>query len=84
VEFPENFPEPICYEAARKLLRYRGMMFHGSYEFLHALSGDPAYLVAIDGLYVGSSQPVGERHWLRWLVAGAAIGIAVLILLLRS
>jgi hypothetical protein len=79
VEFPDDFPEPIRYEPAHKLLRYRGMMFHGSYEFLHALSSERAYLVAIDGLYIGSSESPRQRAWLHWLAACAAVGIGALV-----
>jgi hypothetical protein len=73
--FPDNFPEPITYDPARKLLVYRGFMCHGSYQFLHQLAGDPAYVAAIDQLYQESCSPPRAR--IRWGGVGAAFLLAL-------
>jgi hypothetical protein len=81
VELPDDFPEPLRYDPARKALLYRGVMYRGSFDFLHRLSDDRAYMIAIDTLYVASALPPCKRSWLRWLAAGAAIAITALVLL---
>jgi len=75
--FPEDFPEPIVYDADWKLLLYRGFMYHGSYLFLRELSTDPAYIAALDVLYQESSCP--RRSWRArlWLLA-ALIGLGAM------
>jgi hypothetical protein len=79
--FPPDFPEPITYDAARKLLSYRGFMCHRTYQALHELSGDAAYLAALDQLYQGSSYttgaPSGGRRLGRWLAVAAAAALAL-------
>ena len=68
--FPTAFPEPISYDPARKLLVYRGFMSYASFEFLHQLSNDPAFGVALDQLYAQSAPAVPfRRRRLWWLVA---------------
>ena len=74
LDFPDGFPEPIAYDAPRRLLVYRGLMTHDSYAYLRLLSIDPAYLAALDQLRATScrlcAQPAlphhSRRRWL-WL-----------------
>lgn len=73
---PDNFPEPLTYDPARKLLRYRGLMFSGSYSYLRKLSGDPAYLTALDQLFIGTSCPASKVG--RWTLLAAGIVAAAL------
>jgi len=77
LNFPDDFPEPIHFDAARKRLIYRGFMASASYRFLHALSADPDYITALDQLYQGSSyalkpRPGIQRGWL-WLILVAGL-----------
>ena len=67
--FPEDFPEPITYDADWKLLLYRGFMYHGSYLFLRQLSSDPAFIAALDVLYQESSCPRRSWRGRPWLLA---------------
>src|SRR5690242_6979736 len=55
LQIPEDFPEPIRYDPARKLLVYRGFMSSTSYRFLHSLSADRAFIEALDGLFMGTA-----------------------------
>jgi hypothetical protein len=73
VHIPDDFPEPIRYDPARKLLVYRGFMSSTSYRFLHGLSGDRAYVEALDGLFMGTAYAGtgGTRVW-PWVLVGAA------------
>lgn len=79
--FPPDFPEPIAYDPARRVLSYRGFMCHRTYQSLHELSGDAAYVAALDQLYQGSSYttdaPDSRRRIGRWLAAGAAAALAL-------
>jgi hypothetical protein len=50
-------------------------MASGSYADLRRLSADPAYLVALEALYVGTSLPA--RGGLRWVWLAALVGAAV-------
>ena len=74
--FPETFPEPISYDPARKLLKYRGLMFSGSYTYLRKLSTDPAYLAALDQLFIGTSCPASGAG--RWLLVVAGVIVVAL------
>jgi hypothetical protein len=80
LEFPEGFPEPIAYDAPRQLLIYRGLMTHDSYANLRLLSGDSAYLTAVDQLREATcqlyAQPALRRFSRRWWLS------LVLVLLL--
>ena len=40
IHFDGEYPEPIRYDAERKVLRYRGPMSHASFVVLRALSDD--------------------------------------------
>ncbi len=66
--FGDEVGEPIYYDAARKVMLYRGFMCQASYNYLHKLSLDPEYEAAIDQLYMASSAALadGGRSW-RWL-----------------
>jgi hypothetical protein len=51
----------------------------GSYGDLRRLSSDPAYLVALEALYVGTSLPVGVGRrglWMLGLVLAAVAALA--------
>ncbi len=62
------------YDATRRVLVYRGFMSSGSYGDLRRLSTDPAYVAALDALYVGIAVPAGGRRAWRWLMALIATG----------
>jgi hypothetical protein len=85
--FPEGFPAPIRYDAARRLLVYRGFMTSTRYSSLHALSADPAYLAALDALYRDSAYTLADRpsrRWVWWLLGLACLGtVGVLVWLLK-
>ena len=77
--FPPDFPEPIHFDAEHKQLRYRGMMYHGSYAYLRDLSRDLHYLRAVDELYQLSATP--PRHLRLGPIAsmlGAGIAVAAI------
>jgi hypothetical protein len=87
VSFPDDFPEPIRFDPVRKLLIYRGFMSSVSYRFLHGLNSDPAFLAALDVLFLATAYAQagqGRRLW-PWLlgVAGLAAAGTVAWLLLR-
>src|SRR5690349_1073273 len=73
VRLPDDFPEPIRFDPARKLLIYRGFMSSTSYRFLHGLSADLAFMDALDRLFMSSAYACagGRRLW-PWLLVGAA------------
>jgi hypothetical protein len=85
VDFREGFPEPIAYDALRQALVYRGLMTHESYSYLRLLSGDPAYLAALDQLREMTcrlyAQPTRshsfKRRWL-WLLGAVAVAVSLL------
>jgi hypothetical protein len=78
LNFPESFPEPITYDPARKVLKYRGLMFSGSYAYLRKLSADPAYLAALDQLFIATSCPGSKMG--RWVVVlGAVVAVALAV-----
>jgi len=84
LDFPEDFPEPIAYDAARQLLVYRGLMTHDSYAYLRLLSVDRAYLAALDQLrettcrlYAQPAHTHFSRRW--WLSLLVAVLLAVLL-----
>ncbi len=83
IEFSADFPEPIHYDAERKLLSYRGQMYHSSYLYLFALSKDGPYERAIDQLFAKSVPPVASSATLPWgmisMVAAGALGILALV-----
>jgi hypothetical protein len=66
VEFGENFPEPICYDPQRKVLVYRGQMFHANFTFLSTMSKDARYYHALELLFVNSSKPASPKRWWLW------------------
>src|SRR5215468_11783644 len=77
LNFPDDFPEPIHFYAARKRLVYRGFMASASYRFLPALSPDLDYIAALDQLYRDSSHALkprpGRRRGWSWLMLGAGL-----------
>ncbi len=87
LQFNDDYPEPIRYDAQRKRLVYRGFMTSVSYTYLRRRSGDPAYLEALDALFQESAytHPSLRRKGQRWLWAlgaAAAVGVAVVIRIL--
>jgi hypothetical protein len=76
VVFGDDYPEPIRYDAARKVLRYRGFMSHATYVKLAALSDDRAYQTALERLFVATSPtaeaPAWQMPWRSMAVAAAA------------
>jgi hypothetical protein len=83
VEFGDDFPEPIRYDATLRRLSYRGLMPHASYAFLRSLSADLPYQIAIERLFIASSPPaVHSETRAKWLAAAAAIAAALLVVCL--
>jgi len=83
LSFPDDFPEPIRYDAQRQRLVYRGFMASASYRFLHELSGDSDYVTALDVLFEASAYTLdgpslAGRVWKLLLgvggVAAAVVG----------
>jgi hypothetical protein len=66
VEFGGSFPEPICYDPQRKVLRYRGPMFHGNFTFLSSLSRDVKFYRALEELFVKSAKATPAKRWWLW------------------
>jgi hypothetical protein len=58
----DDLGEPIWYDPQRRLLVYRGFMCNASYGCLRRLSGDAAYLVALEQLYLGSANDDPPRR----------------------
>src|SRR5947209_1614945 len=54
--FGDDLDEPIYYDGARKLLRYRGFMCNASYVQLRRICDHPAYNAALEQLYLGSAE----------------------------
>ena len=78
----DTLDEPIWYDGARKLLRYRGFMCNASYVHLRRLCEHPTFIAALEQLYLGSAmedgKPIG-RILLRLaapLTAAAAVAAA--------
>lgn len=76
--FDDALDEPIWYDSNRKLLRYRGFMCNASYVQLRRICDHPAYIAALEQLYVGSAveqpRPLG-----RMLIGIAAPLTALLV-----
>ena len=51
LQFPEMIADRIWFDAEHKRLAFRGFMSKATYDRLHALSNDSAYLRAIDELF---------------------------------
>ena len=67
IQFGEDFPEPICYDSRRKVLIYRGQMFHSNFTFLSSMSRDARFYHALEQLFVNSAKATQpKRRWL-WL-----------------
>jgi hypothetical protein len=74
VTFGDDFPDPIRYDAARGVLRYRGLMSHGSFRYLGGLSRDYRYQRALEQLFVATATPLAAGpSWTTWLGAAAAV-----------
>jgi hypothetical protein len=70
--------EPIHFDAARRLLLYRGFMCHGSYLYLRKLSSDLDYLTALDVLYVRTANQSSGRKRSSVLLGAAGAVVALL------
>ncbi len=74
LDLDNGVDEPIHYDAARRLLQYRGFMCHGSYIYLRNLSADLDFLRALDLLYVRSADHTPARRGrVPWLAVGGAL-----------
>jgi hypothetical protein len=87
VQFEDDFPEPIHYDAARKRLEYRGFMPHPSFVALQRLSNDYEFLRCLERLFAESAQPETPRApfpaWLMLAPAGAVVAGAIAWLMWR-
>jgi len=80
--FPEDFPEPLRYDADKRQLAYRGFMSHGSFCYLQQLHSDPRYAQALDDLYTSSStRDKTHRSFISWWIF-VAVGVVVAIIIL--
>lgn len=61
VRFDDDYPDPIRYDASRRVLRYRGRMSHASFMRLQVLSNDRMYQRALEQLFVASAMPPAAR-----------------------
>jgi hypothetical protein len=81
VDFADTFPEPIRYDPVHKRLVYRGFMSSVSYRYLRELSGETAYLDALDVIFQATSdlvrRPKHRPHLWPWLVGAAGLGAAL-------
>jgi hypothetical protein len=79
LDFPADYPEPIRFDPDHHRLVYLGVMLNASYTHLRRLSHDPAYLAAVDDLYVLSALPVRSAGgWGWWLLLALALaGVAL-------
>jgi hypothetical protein len=64
LSFDDTLDEPIWYDSARKMLRYRGFMCSASYVHLRRICCEPAFVAALEQLYLGSAmdeaKPIGR------------------------
>ena len=84
LQFDDDFPEPIRYDLARRILIYRGFMSYGSFQYLQQLHSDSGYARALDELFrkSGGIEEPPKRVW-QWPVLLAAIGAALAAVVLR-
>lgn len=87
IEFPDDFPEPIRYDASRKRLVYRGFMTSVSYRFLHGLSPDSDYITALDYLFQASSytleRPSRLATMMPWLLGASLVLVGMVFAWMR-
>jgi hypothetical protein len=91
LEFCDDFPEPIRFDAAKRRLVYRGFMCSVSFRYLQALTNDAGYQAALERLFQATSDTLKRnkrkrrgRMW-PWLVgAGSLIGAVVVAWLLHQ
>jgi len=77
--FDEALDEPIWYDAVRKQLRYRGFMCNASYVQLRRLSDHPAYIAALEQLYLGSAEEPSGSLGRTLLKIGAPLTVLVAV-----
>jgi hypothetical protein len=81
VRFDDDYPDPIRYDASRRVLRYRGRMSHASFMRLQVLSNDRSYQRALEQLFVASALPPEARapvSWVLWPALAAGLLVALL------
>ena len=81
LSFDDSFLEPIRHDAARGVLRYRGLMSHGSFRYLGSLSRDYRYQRALEQLFVATATPPAAGPAWKVLVIAAAAVIALLLII---
>jgi hypothetical protein len=70
IQFPADFPEPIRYDATRKLLQYRGFMPHYSFVELQKMSNELDYLTSLERIFADSAHPTDTHSsWSVWMIA---------------
>jgi hypothetical protein len=81
LEFPDDFPEPIRFDAAKRRLVYRGFMCSVSYRYLQALTNDAGYQDALEQLFQATSDTLKSnrrrprlRLWPLLVGAGSLVG----------
>jgi hypothetical protein len=80
VQFDENFPEPIRYDATKRTLHYRGFMPHYSFVELQKLSNELDYLQALERLFAESANPTVPTSKINtWLLLTPAAILSLLI-----
>jgi hypothetical protein len=78
IDFTQEFPEPIRYDADKLKLVYRGVMPSASYHLLRNLSKDLPFQLAIDRLFALSAA--APRRPSRWIACGS-LSLAAVVLL---
>ena len=79
LEFRDEFPEPIRFDAAKRRLVYRGFMCSASYRYLQSLTKDGGYQGALEHLFQATADTLTRakpkrrvRVW-PWLVGAASL-----------
>ncbi len=75
--FDDALDEPIWYDRGRKLLCYRGFMCSASYVHLRRICEHPAYIAALEQLYLGSAME--EKRPMGRMLLGIAAPLTALL-----
>lgn len=79
--FPKQFADRISYDAARHRLVYHGVMRKPDYDALARLSGDLAYLDALQELFrVATCKTPPAPRWRKSALIGIGLVAAVVVL----
>ncbi len=83
LEFPVALRDRLSFDPVRNRLMFRGFMTKADYDHLRALSGEVAYLRALDQLFRNSSYErrvvsISAMAWWSLLVGGCLAGGTVL------